>query len=263
MDLGISGKRAFVTGASQGIGRAIAEALAAEGVKVIISSRNRDKCAEQALNIAQKYNTEAHGISCDLSNSEDIERAVNMVQDLYGGVDILVNNTGGPPFGAISKVDVKTWRDQFESMVLSVFRLTDLILPGMRAQNWGRVIIVSSTGVVEPIPELGISNTLRVSLANWAKTLSYEIAKNNITINMLMPGRIGTERLENLYKMNMERTGKTIEQVKKDVASVIPIGRVGRPEEFASLAVFLASENASYITGTATPIDGGLTRSIL
>ena len=148
-------------------------------------------------------------------------------------------------------------------MVLSVFRLTDLILPGMRAQNWGRVIIVSSTGVVEPIPELGISNTLRVSLANWAKTLSYEIAKNNITINMLMPGRIGTERLENLYKMNMERTGKTIEQVKKDVASVIPIGRVGRPEEFASLAVFLASENASYITGTATPIDGGLTRSIL
>ncbi|MFL2654200.1 MAG: SDR family oxidoreductase [Alphaproteobacteria bacterium] len=263
MDLGISGKRAFVTGASQGIGRAIAEALAAEGVKVIISSRNRDKCAEQALNIAQKYNTEAHGISCDLSNSEDIERAVNMVQDLYGGVDILVNNTGGPPFGAISKVDVKTWRDQFESMVLSVFRLTDLILPGMRAQNWGRVIIVSSTGVVEPIPELGISNTLRVSLANWAKTLSYEIAKNNITINMLMPGRIGTERLENLYKMNMERTGKTIEQVKEDVASVIPIGRVGRPEEFASLAVFLASENASYITGTATPIDGGLTRSIL
>ncbi|MBC93574.1 MAG: 3-oxoacyl-ACP reductase [Rhodospirillaceae bacterium] len=263
MDLGISGKRAFVTGASQGIGRAIAEALAAEGVKVIISSRNRDKCAEEALNIAQKYNTEAHGISCDLSNSEDIERAVNMVQDLYGGVDILVNNTGGPPFGAISKVDVKTWRDQFESMVLSVFRLTDLILPGMRAQNWGRVIIVSSTGVVEPIPELGISNTLRVSLANWAKTLSYEIAKNNITINMLMPGRIGTERLENLYKMNMERTGKTIEQVKKDVASVIPIGRVGRPEEFASLAVFLASENASYITGTATPIDGGLTRSIL
>ncbi len=263
MDLGISGKRAFVTGASQGIGRAIAEALAAEGVKVIISSRNRDKCAEQALNIAQKYNTEAHGISCDLSNSEDIERAVNMVQDLYGGVDILVNNTGGPPFGAISKVDVKTWRDQFESMVLSVFRLTDLILPGMRAQNWGRVIIVSSTGVVEPIPELGISNTLRVSLANWAKTLSYEIAKNNITINMLMPGRIGTERLENLYKMNMERTGKTIEQVKEDVPSVIPIGRVGRPEEFASLAVFLASENASYITGTATPIDGGLTRSIL
>ena len=263
MDLGISGKRAFVTGASQGIGRAIAEALAAEGVKVIISSRNRDKCAEQALNIAQKYNTEAHGISCDLSNSEDIERAVNMVQDLYGGVDILVNNTGGPPFGAISKVNVKTWRDQFESMVLSVFRLTDLILPGMRAQNWGREIIVSSTGVVEPIPELGISNTLRVSLANWAKTLSYEIAKNNITINMLMPGRIGTERLENLYKMNMERTGKTIEQVKKDVASVIPIGRVGRPEEFASLAVFLASENASYITGTATPIDGGLTRSIL
>ena len=263
MDLGISGKRAFVTGASQGIGRAIAEALAAEGVKVIISSRNRDKCAEQALNIAQKYNTEAHGISCDLSNSEDIERAVNMVQDLYGGVDILVNNTGGPPFGAISKVDVKTWRDQFESMVLSVFRLTDLILPGMRAQTWGRVIIVSSTGVVEPIPELGISNTLRVSLANWAKTLSYEIAKNNITINMLMPGRIGTERLENLYKMNMERTGKTIEQVKEDVASVIPIGRVGRPEEFASLAVFLASENASYITGTATPIDGGLTRSIL
>ena len=263
MDLGISGKRAFVTGASQGIGRGIAEALAAEGVKIILSSRNGDKCAEHASYIAKKYNTEAHGIACDLSNLAEIEQAVNIAQDLYGGVDILVNNTGGPPFGSISKVDIKTWRDQFESMVLSVFRLTDLILPGMREQNWGRIIIVSSTGVVEPIPELGISNTLRVSLANWAKTLSYEIAKHNVTINMLMPGRIGTERLENLYKMNVERTGKTIEQVKADVASVIPMGRVGRVEEFASLAAFLASENASYITGTATPIDGGLTRSIL
>jgi len=263
MDLGISGKRAFVAGASQGIGRGIAEALASEGVRVILSSRNGNKCAEQALYIAKKYNTEVHGIACDLSNPVEINQAVTTAQDLFGGVDILVNNTGGPPFGAISKVDIDTWRTQFESMVLSVFRLTGLFLPGMREQNWGRILIVSSTGVVEPIPELGISNTLRVSLANWAKTLSYEIAIHNITVNMLMPGRIGTERLENLYKMNVERTGKSIEQVKADVSSVIPMGRVGRVEEFASLATFLASEKASYITGTTTPVDGGLTRSIL
>ena len=263
MDLGISGKRALVMGASRGIGRGIAEALAAEGVRVILCSRDGDKCAAVAAEISEKSGTEAHGVACDLSDPAAIDSAAAFAQETFGGVDILVNNTGGPPFGDISKVDIETWRTQFETMVLSVFRLTGHILPGMRERQWGRILVVTSTGVVEPIPELGISNTLRVSLANWAKTLSFEVASDNVTINLLMPGRIGTERLEQFYKINVERTGKSLEEIKAEVASVIPMGRVGRVEEFASLAAFLAGQNAGYITGTATAIDGGLTRRSL
>lgn len=262
MDLGIAGKRTLVSGASRGIGKAIAESLAKEGVRVILCSRDEEKCKRIAESIAEQYEVEAHGLQCDLSSIDSIENAVSFSQATFGGVDILVNNTGGPPFGPISEVDIDSWRSNFESMVISVMHLTGLILPGMRERSWGRILIVSSSGVVEPIPELGISNTLRVSLANWAKTLSFEVAKDNVTVNMLMPGRIGTERLEQLYKRTADRTGKNIDEVKGEVASAIPIGRVGRVEEFAALATFLSSENASYITGTSTAIDGGLTRRI-
>ncbi len=263
MDLEIAGKRALVSGASRGIGRGIAEALAAEGVRVILCSRDGNKCAAVAQEISEVSGVEAHGIACDLSDPAAIDSAAEYARDTFGGVDILVNNTGGPPFGDISKVDIETWRSQFETMVLSVFRLTGHMLPGMRERQWGRILIIASTGVVEPIPELGISNTLRVSLANWAKTLSFEVASDNVTVNLLLPGRIGTERLEQFYKVNVERTGKSIEEVRAEVASVIPMGRVGRVEEFAALAAFLAGQNAGYITGTATAIDGGLTRRSL
>lgn len=263
MDLGIDGKRALVSGASQGIGRGIAEALAAEGVRVVLCSRNGEKCAANAQEITEKYGVEAHGIACDLADPVAIEAAAAYAQETLGRIDILVNNTGGPPLGAISQVDSETWQAQFEAMVLSVFKLTGHVLPGMRERQWGRILIVSSTGVVEPIPVLGISNTLRASLANWAKTLSFEVASDNVTVNMLMPGRIGTERLEQFYQANVERTGRSIEEVKAEVAAEIPRGRVGRVEEFAALAAFLAGQNAGYITGTATAIDGGLTRRSL
>ena len=249
MDLGIAGKRALVSGASRGIGKAIAESLAKEGVRVILCSRDEEKCKKIAEDIAEQHEVEAHGLQCDLSSIDSIENVVSFSQATFGGVDILVNNTRGPPFGPISEVDIDSWRSNFESMVISVMHLTGLILPGMRERSWGRILIVSSSGVVEPIPELGISNTLRVSLANWAKTLSFEVAKDNVTV-------------EQLYKRTAERTGKNIDEVKGEVASAIPIGRVGRVEEFAALATFLSSENAGYITGTSTAIDGGLTRRI-
>ena len=263
MDLGIADKRALVLGASRGLGRGIAEALAAEGVRVILCSRDGEKCAAVAAEISEKFGVEAHGIACDVADPAAIDAAAVYAQDTFGGVDILLNNTGGPPFGDISKVDIETWRSHFEAMVLSVFRLTGHILPGMRERQWGRILVVTSTGIVEPIPALGISNTLRVSLANWAKTLSFEVAKDNVTVNVLMPGRIGTERLDQFYQVTSEATGKSIDEVKADVASVIPMGRVGRVEEFAALAAFLAGQGAGYITGTATAIDGGLTRRSL
>lgn len=263
MDLGIAGKAALVMGASRGIGRGIAEGLAREGVRVILASRDGDKCAANAAAISDKYGVEAHGVACDQSDVAAVDRTAAFAEDAFGGIDILVNNTGGPPFGAISQVDTETWQAQFEAMVLSVFRLTGHLLPGMRARGWGRILIVGSTGVIEPIPELGISNTLRVALANWAKTLSFEIARDNVTINMLLPGRIGTERLDQFYKTNAERTGRAVAEVAAAVAAEIPMGRVGTVEEFAGLAVFLAGQQAGYITGTATAIDGGLTRRSL
>ena len=263
MDLGLAGKRALVTGASKGIGRGIAEALAAEGASVVLASRDGDACAEAAAAISARGAGKAAGTACDMADHGAVDRLAAFATEHLGGIDVLVANTGGPPFGPISAVETDTWRAQFDTMVLSVMRLTGHLLPAMRTQGWGRIVIVTSTGVVEPIPALGISNTLRVALVNWAKTLSFEIAADGVTINVVMPGRIATDRMEQLYRSRATAEGIDIDEARRAVAETIPAGRVGRVDEFAAFATFLAGEPASYITGTATAIDGGLTRSIL
>jgi len=260
MDLGLRDKRALVLGASKGIGRGIAEELAAEGARVILASRDGEACAQVARDISMSSGVEVLGTACDMADVDAVDRVAAFAQEAFGGIDVLVNNTGGPPFGKVSEVDSDTWRQYFESMFISVTRLTGHILPGMRAQGWGRVLLVTSTGVVEPIPHLGISNALRIALTNWAKTISLELAPDGVTINDLMPGRIDTDRIRQFYEVAAEQQGKDIEAVKAEVAASIPMGRVGRVDEFAALAVFLASERASYITGTATAIDGGVTK---
>jgi 3-oxoacyl-[acyl-carrier protein] reductase len=260
MDLGLKNKRALVLGASKGIGRGIVEELAAEGTRVIVASRDGAACAQVAADIASLSGSEVLGTACDMADLDAVDRVADFAQEAFGGVDILVNNTGGPPFGRVSEVDSETWRQYFESMFISATRLTGHILPGMRAQGWGRVLLVTSTGVIEPIPHLGISNALRIALTNWAKTISLELAPDGVTINALMPGRIDTDRIRQFYEVAAEQQGKDIEEVKAEVASGIPMGRVGRVDEFAALAAFLASERASYITGTATAIDGGVTK---
>ena len=260
MDLGLAGKRALVLGASRGIGRGIAEALAAEGARIIVASRDGDACISAARDIAAAHSVEAHGIACDMSDIGAVDDAAAFALETFGGVDVLVNNTGGPPFGPVSQVESETWRESFEAMFVSVTRLTGHLLPGMRERRWGRILLVTSTGVVEPIPALGISNSLRIALTNWAKTLSFEIAADGVTINALMPGRIATDRIEQLYRLTAENQGKEIDTVKAEVAAQIPMGRVGTVEEFGAMAAFLASERAGYIKGTATAIDGGLTQ---
>lgn len=263
MDLGLTGKRAVVSGASKGIGRGIATALAREGASVVLASRDGEACARVAEAIAEEHGVSAFGMACDMADHGAVDALAAFAKDAMGGVDVLVNNTGGPPFGPISAVETDTWRAQFDAMVASVMRLTGHLLPDMRARGWGRILLVTSTGVVEPIPELGISNTLRVALVNWAKTLSFEIARDGVTINVLMPGRIGTDRMEQLYRNQASVRGVSVEEAKAVVEASIPAGRVGTVEEFAALAAFLAGEPAAYITGTATAIDGGLTRSVL
>lgn len=258
MDLGLQGKRALITGASKGIGRAIAEGLAAEGARVVVASRDGAACERAAQEILQGHGSEAFGTSCDMGDIVAVDKLADYCREHLDGIDILVNNTGGPPFGPVSAVDSDTWRQYFESMFVSVTRLTGHFLPGMREQGWGRVLLVTSIGVIEPIPQLGISNALRIALTNWAKTLSVEVAPDGVTINSLMPGRIETDRIRSLIKATADQRGVDPSVVAGETAAAIPMGRVGRPDEFAALAVFLAGESASYITGTATSIDGGL-----
>ena len=261
MDLGLKGKNALVLGGSRGIGFGIANELAAEGARVMLCSRDAAACEDAAARITAAHGIEAIGRACDMSDLDAVDATATAAEAELGGVDILINNTGGPPHGPISAVDTETWSAHFQGLVLSVIRMTNNLLPGMRQRKWGRILTVSSSGVVEPIPILGISNTLRVALVNWSKTLNLETAPDGITINVIMPGRIDTDRLRSTQAFTAKNRGITLEQAGEDLAAPIPVGRVGTVEEFAALAAFLASERASYLTGQVYAVDGGLIRS--
>lgn len=255
MDLGLQGRRAVVTGASRGIGRAIALALTAEGAEVVAVARNREKL-EELGNAARhaKLRTQV----ADLSNQADIDQLAPALET----ADILVFNTGGPPFGAAADITDALWTAQFEAMFLSAIRLTRLALPGMRQRNFGRIQLVVSSGVIQPIPNLAISNALRSALIGWAKTLASEVGGQGITVNCLAPGRIATDRVNEFDQNRARREGITPEEVKKQSRAAIPVGRYGEAEEFAAMAAFLASSQAAYMTGSVIRIDGGMIRNV-
>ena len=263
MDLHLTGKRALICGGSSGLGRAVAEALAAEGVHVALLSRD----AARLQVVADGINATAIGravfVTADLADHDGLLKAVDTAEGLLGGpIEILLNNTGGPPPSGVAGLDPDLWRSQFESMVLSVFRLTDRVLPPMRAAGWGRILNVASVSLVEPIGTLGVSNTLRASIAAWAKTLATEVAADGVTVNTLLPGRIDTPRIDKLDRAAAERTGKTPEQARADSVVSIPVGRIGTTEEFGAVAAFLASPLAAYVTGSLVRLDGGSVRAI-
>ena len=180
----------------------------------------------------------------------------------WGGIDILVNNSGGPKPGSVANIDAADWLTQFETMILRIMEITSLCLPGMRAEGWGRVINIVSSGVIQPIPNLGMSNTLRASLLGWAKTLSNEVAGEGITVNSVVPGRIHTSRVDELDAKAAEHQSKTPEEIAAASRATIPTGRYGRVEEFAAVVTFLASEPASYVNGSMIRVDGGFIRSL-
>lgn len=256
MDLKIAGKRALVLGASRGLGRAVAEGLLAEGVQVIAVARKADAVLAWA--------GDAPGLtalSADLTDLASIDALVQAVLD-RGGVDILVNNSGGPAPGAAASAARGDWLMQFEAMAGNLFHLTSRLLPGMQARKWGRIITIASSGVEQPIPNLALSNGIRAAVVGWSKTLAAEVAGDGVTVNIVMPGRIQTTRVAELDAAAAKRTGSTVEAVQKASAAAIPAGRYGRPEEFAAMVVFLASEPASYVTGSRLRVDGGAIRSI-
>ena len=262
MDLGIKGKRALILASSQGLGLGIATKLCEEGANVIISSRVEDKLATVAKELNNAGPGTADHVVADLSEEDSAGKLYAAAKDKLGGIDILVNNTGGPPPGTVDKPDTDLWRAQINTMLIRVIEITNLCIADMKETGWGRVLTVASSGVVQPIANLSMSNTIRSSLVGWSKSLSTEVATAGITVNMLLPGRILTERLAQLDKANAERLGKSVEEVSTSEQAAIPVGRYGTVEEFGSVGAFLCSAPASYMTGGLIRCDGGSIRGV-
>jgi 3-oxoacyl-[acyl-carrier protein] reductase len=250
MDLGINGRVALVMGASKGLGRGIAEALAREGAKVAVASRSRERLDA----VVEGLGGDATAFVADAGDLERLRDLPAEVEAALGPIDVLVANTGGPPPGGPLDNSLAEWEEAYRSLVLGVRVLIEGVLPGMRERGWGRIVNVGSNSTVEPIPNLAISNSLRQAAVGFLKTLSREVAADGVSVNTVVTGKFATDRLaENEGSMeNAERTAR----------ETIPARRLGLPEEFGDLVAFLASDRAAYINGTAIPIDGGLLRSV-
>jgi 3-oxoacyl-[acyl-carrier protein] reductase len=260
MDLKISGKSALVLSSSRGLGLASARALAAEGVRVVLTGRT-GPALDEAVAAIRGEGGDAHAIVADLSLAS-VESIHAQAVAAVGPIDILVNNTGGPPAKTASQVADADWQTQFDAMVRPVFAMTALVLPGMRQRGFGRIITVASSGVEQPIPNLAISNTLRSAINAWSKSLAGEVAAEGVTVNMVLPGRVHTQRLDELDALAAKREGKSVEAVADEARKSIPAQRYGRVEEFGAVVAFLAGEPAAYVTGSAIRVDGGLIRSV-
>jgi len=242
MDFGLKGKRALVLGGSRGLGAAIAAALAAEGVTVMAASRSGD-------------------YPVDLGDAASVASLFETVK-AAGGVDILVNNSGGPKAGQAQGQSTADWMAAFQTMATSLFAITDAMLPQMIESQWGRIITVGSSGVEAPIAGLALSNGVRGAIAGWSKTLAGEVARHGVTVNMVLPGRIDTDRVRELDSGKANRTGASVEAVQEASRNEIPAGRYGSPEEFGAVVAFLASTQASYVNGAMLRIDGGMIKGL-
>jgi 3-oxoacyl-[acyl-carrier protein] reductase len=254
MELGLKDKIAFVAASSQGLGKQIALELSREQAIVIICARNPESLEKTRLEIRGQTGADLIAIAGDLSVASERERIIARTIQIYGKVDILVTNSGGPPSGRFESFTMEDWDKAYQQLLGSVVGLINGFLPGMKAQGWGRIIAVTSMAVKQPVNNLVLSNSVRASVAGLIKTLSNELAIHNITVNNVMPGYTETERLKELIKN---------EKAFAAAKSEVPLGRFGRPEEFAAAVAFLASERASYITGVSLAVDGGWIKSVL
>lgn len=261
MDLGIGGKVALVLGGGGGLGAAIAASLGREGARVAVADVDAGAAAATRQAVVAAGGT-ALDLTWDLGDLGSIPAHMEKIEATLGPVDILVNITGGPPPTPATGVEQKLWTDAYRTMVLPVIAITDAVLPGMRSRKWGRIVTSTSSGIVSPIPNLAISNALRLALVGWSKSLSREVAKDGVTANIILPGRILTNRIRALDAAKAKRESRTVEEVAAESAASIPVGRYGTPEEYAAAVAFLASAPASYITGSIFRVDGGLIASV-
>ncbi|SRR6266498_1357706 len=256
MNLGLVGRVALVTAASRGLGRAIAEELAAEGATVAMCARGETALREAADSIRARGNG-VLAIVGDVSRPEDVERIVAETIGRFGRVDILVNNAGGPPSGPFESLTQAQWEEAVRVTLFSAVNLTRQVLPGMKDRKWGRILNVTSITVKQPVEGLMLSNSIRAAVTGFARTLANEVAPFGITVNNILPGYTRTERVEELARQTAEREGISADEALGRSISQIPMRRLGDPREFAAVAAFVASERASYLTGTSIAVDGG------
>lgn len=262
MDLGLQDKHAVVLGASQGLGLASATQLLQEGARVTLCGRSAERLEMARNALPEGLQARCAVAIADLADPDAAAAIASAAQAFAGPVDILVNNTGGPPPGLASTITTDQIAIHFAAMVQPVIALTLDLVVTMRARKWGRVITIASSGVVQPIPHLPISNALRSTLAAFMKSLAGEVAADGVTVNMALPGRIATGRTRSLDAVQAEKSGKSVDAISQASAAGIPAGRYGTPEEFAAVVAFLASAPASYVTGSMVRVDGGAIRGL-
>jgi 3-oxoacyl-[acyl-carrier protein] reductase len=263
MDLGLKGRRALVMGGTKGLGRSIADSLAEEGAVLVISGRDQGRLDEAAAALKAKGAPGAKGVVADVAKGEDMDRLADAAVAGMGGVDILVLNHGGPPpctASEMKEADLVAW---FQNIVVSPIRIAMRLLPAMRERKWGRIIVVGSTGMQHPIPTLALSNTLRASVWGWLKTLSGEVAKDGVTMNVLAPGTILTDRVTQTTTVRAQQMGVSFDEALARAADEIPAGRLGTPADYGPMGAFLASDRGAYITGSMVRVDGGRVRSMI
>lgn len=261
MDLGITGKNALVLGASQGMGEAIARALAENGCNVIVGSRNAEKLDKLVSEIQADHGVTAEAYAIDLSDGESVSQLCAKISNDWQ-IDVLLNNAGGPPPSPSTGVSDEVWAASIQALLMSTIRITEAAVEGMKERGWGRILTVASSGVVQPIPNLSVSNTVRAAVAGFTKSLSNEVAGNGVTVNMILPGRIDTERCKAIDRNTSEKLSISIEETQARSHATIPAGRYGTVEEFADVAAFLLSARASYVTGSLIRVDGGSIKGI-
>jgi 3-oxoacyl-[acyl-carrier protein] reductase len=259
MDLGLNGKVAMVAGASRGLGFAVAKALADEGARVSIASRD-----EAAIRSAsERIGGDVLAVPADVTSADAIRQWAEATQQRFGGIDALFTNAGGPPAGATLSFDDRAWQDAADLLLFSTLRMIRAAVPSMKARGGGAIVVSTSASVKEPIPNLGLSTVLRAAVSALAKTLALELAADGIRVNQLIPGRIDTDRVRHLDDVNAKKQGVTVEEAKKRAMAAIPLGRYGRIEEYGRVGAFLLSPAAAYMTGATVQVDGGLIRSVL
>jgi 3-oxoacyl-[acyl-carrier protein] reductase len=263
MDLGLNNKIALVSAASRGLGRAVAEELAAEGASVIICARNEETINRTANEIVESTSAPILAVAADVSKPEEVARLVQSGIERFGRIDVLVTNAGGPPAGPFESFSLEQWEAATRLLLHSAVELARQVLPGMKQRRWGRILNITSIAVKQPVDNLILSNSLRAAVTGFARTLANEVASFGITVNNIMPGYTRTERVEELSRMMAEKEGSTPAEFVARWEKEIPMRRIGEPREFAALAAFLVSERASYITGTSIPVDGGWIKALM
>jgi 3-oxoacyl-[acyl-carrier protein] reductase len=263
VDLGLKGKVALVAASSKGLGRAVAEELAAEGAHLVLCARGKETLEQTAESIRKKTAVKVVAVGADVSDPKDAARVVKAAFDEFGKVDILVTNSGGPPSGPFDSFSSEMWDTATRLLLKSAVELTRAVLPGMKERRWGRILNVTSIAAKQPIEGLMLSNSLRAAVIGFARTLANEVAPFGVTVNNLLPGFTRTDRVQELARAVGGKAGASNTDIVARWEKEIPMGRLGEPREFAALAAFLASERASYITGSSIAVDGGWIRSLL